>query len=141
MVVSIDGLLIEEAKTNLFNVGASVKCFSHALVIGKLFIFRRLVIPLPMCVDPLVYWKTHEGQFSNVGFLAKQVFGIQRFQIETEFFFSLIGVLIALRRCHLQVQNLDQIIPIINKWPNDLCLNCTPNVDLKNYVKVEIGLA
>jgi hypothetical protein len=29
-----------------------------------------------MCEDPLTWWKTHEGQFSNVGFLAKQVFGI-----------------------------------------------------------------
>jgi len=33
-----------------------------------------------------------------------------------------------------------QIIIIINNWPHDLHLNCTPNVDLKDYSKVEIGL-
>ncbi len=33
-----------------------------------------------------------------------------------------------------------QIITIINNWPNDLHLNCTPNVDLKDYSKAEIGL-
>jgi hypothetical protein len=65
---------------------------------------------------------------------------ILRFQIATEKMFNLTNVLIALRCCQLQVQNLDRIIPIINKWPNDLRLNYTPNVDLKDYVKVGIGL-
>jgi hypothetical protein len=55
--------------------------------------------------------------------------------------FSLTGVLIALKHCCLKVQNLDKIISIINKWPDDLRLNYTPNVDLKDYVKAEIGLA
>ncbi len=32
------------------------------------------------------------------------------------------------------------IIIIINNWPNDLHLNYKPNVDLKDYSKVEIGL-
>jgi hypothetical protein len=41
------------------------------------------------------------------------------FQIEIEFFFSLANVLIALKCCHLQVQNLDRIITIINNWPDD----------------------
>ncbi len=65
---------------------------------------------------------------------------ILRFQIATEKMFNLTNVLIALRCCQLQVQNLDRIIPIINKWPNDLRLNYTPNVDLNYYVKVGIGL-
>ncbi len=54
--------------------------------------------------------------------------------------FILTNVLIALRCCHLQVQNLDWIISIINNWPDDLHLNCTSNVYLKDYLKVEIGL-
>jgi hypothetical protein len=54
--------------------------------------------------------------------------------------FNLTSVLIALRCCHLQVQNLDWIITIINKWLDDLHLNCTSNVNMKDYLKVEIGL-
>jgi hypothetical protein len=54
--------------------------------------------------------------------------------------FRLTNILIAFRCCHLQVQNLDWIITIINNWPDDLHLNCTSNVNLKDYLKVEIGL-
>ncbi len=54
MVVLVDGLSIEEDKTNMLGVGVSMKKSSHALVIGELFIFQRLVIPPPMCVDPLI---------------------------------------------------------------------------------------
>jgi hypothetical protein len=74
VVVLVDGLSIEEDKTNMFGVGVSMKKSSQASVIGELFIFQRLVILPPMCVDPLIGWKTHESQFSNVGFLGKQVF-------------------------------------------------------------------
>jgi hypothetical protein len=54
VLVSIDGLPIEENKTNMFSVGASMKFFSWELVIEELFLFQRLAIPLPMCVEPLV---------------------------------------------------------------------------------------
>ncbi len=40
----------------------------------------------------------------------------------------------------LQVQILNQIIIMINNWFDDLCMNCTPNVELKDYLKVEVGL-
>jgi hypothetical protein len=55
--------------------------------------------------------------------------------------FNLVGVLKTLKRCSLQVQNLDLIITIINNWPNDPCWNCTLNANLKDYLKVEIVLA
>ncbi len=54
MVVLVDGLPIEEDKTNMFGVGVFVKKSSWALVTRELFIFQRLVIPPPMCVDPLI---------------------------------------------------------------------------------------
>jgi len=77
----------------MFGVGAFVKESSHALVIGELSLFRRLVVPLSMCANPLIWWKTHEGQFPNVGFLGKQVLGILGFQIEIEKMFNLTNVL------------------------------------------------
>jgi len=29
---------------------------------------------------------------------------------------------------------------VVKNWFDDLCLNCTPNVDLKDYMKVEVVL-
>jgi hypothetical protein len=94
-----------------------------------------------MCANPFAWLKTHEGQFLNIGFFVKQVFGILRFQIEIERGLNLVGVLIALRHCCLQVQNLDRIITIINNWHDDSHLNSTFYVDLKDYLKMKINLA
>ncbi len=71
IIVSIDGFPIEEEeKTNMFGVGAYVEESSWALVTGELFLLWRLAITPSMCANPLVWWKTYEGQFSNVSFLA-----------------------------------------------------------------------
>ncbi len=55
----------------------------------------------------------HETQFPNVNFLAKQILGILRSQIEIECVFNLTGVLTTLRRYRLHVNNLDQITTVI----------------------------
>jgi len=81
VVVSVDGLHFEEEENNMFGVGSSMEKSSRALVIKKLFLFWRLAIPPPMCVDPLVWWKTHESQFPNVDFFAKQVLGFSGFKL------------------------------------------------------------
>jgi hypothetical protein len=75
----VDGLPIEEDETKMFGVGAFMEKTSWALVIGELSLFQRLVIPPLMCANPLAWWKTHESQFPNVGFFAKQIFGILGF--------------------------------------------------------------
>jgi hypothetical protein len=79
----------------------------HALIVGELSLFMRLSVSLATCVDPLAHWWIYETQFLNVNIIAKQILGIPRSQIETECVFSLVGVLIALRRCRLQMDNLD----------------------------------
>ncbi len=101
MVVSINGLHVEEDETDMFGVGAFMEKNSWALIARELFLFWRLAISPPMCVDPFTWWKIHEGQFPNVGILAKQVLGIPRFQIETERVFGLVGVLTTSKHCHL----------------------------------------
>jgi hypothetical protein len=73
-----------------------------------------------------------------MGFLAKEIFGILGSQIETKLVFCLVGVLIALRHCHLQVENMDHIINLVNNWLDDLCVNCKPNLDFKQYLKVKV---
>jgi hypothetical protein len=39
------------------------------------------------------------------------------------------------------MKKLDLIIIVIKIWPNDSCLNCTPNVDIKDYMKANAILA
>ncbi len=98
---------------NLFGVGVSIEESFSALVTWELSLFRRLFIPSFACADPLAWWQMYECQFPNVGFLAKQNFGILSSQIEIEQVFSLVGVLTALRHCYLQVENMDQIIIMV----------------------------
>jgi hypothetical protein len=51
---------------------------------------------------------------------------------EIEIVFNLAGVLTSLQPCHLQVENLDQIIIMIKHWFNDPCFNYKKKVDMKN---------
>jgi hypothetical protein len=83
------------------------------LIIGELSLFRRLFISSFARANPLTWWRMHESQFLNVGFLAKQNFKISSSQIESEHVFSFVAVLMALGHCHLQVDNMDWIIIIV----------------------------
>ncbi len=51
------------------------------------------------------------------------------------------SVLIALRHCKLQVENLDHIITTLKNWFDDPCLNHTHHMDLIDFMKVENLLA
>jgi hypothetical protein len=59
-------------KTTCLVLGHPWKNFHEHWLLGNYFYFGGL-LPPPICVDPLVWWKTHEGQFPNVDFFAKQV--------------------------------------------------------------------
>jgi hypothetical protein len=70
-----------------------------------------------------------------VAFLAKHILGIPMSQIVIEIIFNLVGILIALQRCYLQVENFDRIITIVKTWLDDPCVNCMPNKTMKDYLK------
>jgi hypothetical protein len=57
--------------------------------------------------------------FPIVGFCARQILGIVGSQIETERIFSLAGILTSLRRCHLQLEILDELNFVSKNWAND----------------------
>ncbi len=76
-----------------------------------------------------------------MGFLAKQILGILSSQIKIERVFNLANVLITLKCCHLQVENMDWIIMVVKNWPDDPHHNCKPNTNLKEYLKEEHYLA
>jgi hypothetical protein len=72
--INVVGLELEK---NMFGIWASIEECSRALVVsGKLSLFKRFSPPSFACADPLACWWMHEGQFPNVGFLAKQILGI-----------------------------------------------------------------
>jgi hypothetical protein len=76
-----------------------------------------------------------------VAFLAKQIMGILSSQIEIKWVFSLVGVLITLRCSHLQLENMDRIIIVVKNWFDDLCVNCKPHLNFKQYLKTKKSLA
>jgi hypothetical protein len=51
--------------------------------------------------------------------LACQILGILGSKIETEKIFSLTNKLTNLRRCDLQLNNLERLIFMSKNWPND----------------------
>jgi len=61
----------EEEQGNMFGVRASMEESFRVLVVEKLFLFRRLSIHASSQADLLFWWRCHENQFSNVGFLPK----------------------------------------------------------------------
>lgn len=82
--------------------------------------------------------QTHEDLFLNVGFFATQILGIPKSQIQTKRKFNLVGVLrTTMKHWHLQMENFDQIIPMTKNQFDVSCLNCTPNANLKNYMKAK----
>ncbi len=71
MVVSIDGLPVEDDETNMFGVGASMEESSWALVTKELPLFWRLAIPPSMCANPFAWLKIHEGQIFECWFFCQ----------------------------------------------------------------------
>jgi hypothetical protein len=69
-VTIIDDVRLE-LEENMLGMGTSIEKSFQALVIGKLFLFKKLSIFLSTCASPLTWWCMHGGKFSNVGFLAK----------------------------------------------------------------------
>ncbi len=62
----------------LFGKPTSIEEASESLLKSKLFLFCRTVVSKEDLNNPFAWWKTHESQFPNVGFLVRQILGIQR---------------------------------------------------------------
>jgi hypothetical protein len=71
-----------------------------------------------LCVNPskvenlLLWWATHETPFLNVSFLAHQMLGIVRSQIETERIFNITSVITSLHQSKLRNENLQDFVMI-----------------------------
>jgi hypothetical protein len=58
----------------------------------------------------LEWWRKHETMFSTINFLIKQILGNIGSQMEIEEFFSLVGIFTNLKRCKLQLDNLEKLV-------------------------------
>jgi hypothetical protein len=115
--------------------GASIEECSKTLVTKELSLLRKLSISSSTCANPLTWWWMHEGQFLDMSFFANQILGILSSKIETKQVFNLVGVLIALKCCHLQVDNMDWILIIVKNWPNDPRANCKAKFKLQTILE------
>jgi hypothetical protein len=128
---------LNEIDINIFGLGTSMEKSSHARVIRKLYLFKRSsVFPPNKGISHHMCWVVHQWRtifkcciHSPTNYLHSLVTN------EIEIMFNLARVLRSLWPCHLQVDNLDQIITMVKYWFNGPCFNCKKNVDMKKYWK------
>ncbi len=61
---------------------------------------------------------------STIGFLIKQILGIVGSQIEIKNIFSFTRILTNLKKCYLQLNNLEKWIFMNKNWLNDAKMGC-----------------
>ncbi len=91
---------------------------------------------------PFTWWAKHDQQFPNIRHLVRQVMDIGGSQIETKFFFNMVGIIIGLKCCQLGIENLDKLILIIKNWLDDLRFGCTnaKPTSIEKYIGIENGM-
>jgi hypothetical protein len=78
--------------------------------------------------------------FPTIGFLAWQILGVVGFQIETKIIFSLVGILTNLRRCHLQIDNLKNLIFVNRNWLNGPIIGCKSPSNSMEFLEMDVDL-
>jgi hypothetical protein len=78
--------------------------------------------------------------FPIAGFFACQSLRIIGSQIQNKRIFSLARILINLRRCRLQLQNLKKLIFLNKNWPNDYRVGCKSPFNLLKVIGIDANL-
>jgi hypothetical protein len=78
--------------------------------------------------------------FLKIGFLACQIIGVVKSQIEIERFFSLMGTLTNVRRHHLQMNNLEKLIFMNKNWPRDFRVDWKSLCNLVEVIEKDLNL-
>ncbi len=77
---------------------------------------------------------------STIDFLIKQILGIVGSQIEIKNIFSLTEILTNLKRCHLQLDNLEKWIFMNKNWLNDARMGCKALNNLVMLIAFKLDL-
>ncbi len=75
--------------------------------------------------------------FPTIRFLAQQILRIVGSQIKIEMIFYLAGILTNLRRCCLQIENLEKLIYVNKNWANDLRIRCKSPSNLLEFLEMD----
>ncbi len=86
---------------------------------------------------PLQWWQKHEAMFLTIRFLAQQILGIVGSQIEIEMIFYLTEILTNLKKCCLQIENLEKLIFVSKNWPNDLRIGCKSPSNVLEFLEMD----
>ncbi len=92
----------KDRSLDIFGMIANISDPTIKLVNIELVIFRCYQVDVRDIKWPPQWWEKHESMLFTFGFCVGQILGIVGFQIETNKIFSLVGILISFRRCHLQ---------------------------------------
>jgi hypothetical protein len=107
------------------------------LIKRELLIFKRYQLDVKNIKCPLQWRQKHETMFSTIRFLAQQIFGIVGSQIEIEMIFYLARILINLRKCCLQIENLEKLIFVNKNWANDLRIRYKSPSNLLEFLEMD----
>jgi hypothetical protein len=80
----------------------------------------------------------HKTMFPTIGFLTHQILGIVGSQIEMQKIFLLASIFTKLRKCHLQLNNLERLIFVRKNWPNDIRLDSKPRSNLMELIEKDL---
>jgi hypothetical protein len=106
----VDERVEEDMNLDIFEMITNTSEPTTELVNRELMIFRHYKLNVEDIRCPLHWWEKHGNMFPIVGFCVRQILGIIGSQIEIEIIFSLPRILTSIRKCHLQLENLDKLI-------------------------------
>ncbi len=109
---------------SIFDLVSSNEATLQGLLNNKLSLFHHLHVKFEHCLLPLTWWKSHELQFPNISFVAKQLLRMSRSQIEIKRLFDIARILTSLHCYRLGVENLDKLVIIMKNWSSDARANC-----------------
>jgi hypothetical protein len=124
---------------NLFQqFDANVNKYKHILTI-KLGSFHHYHVDhLEICKCGLSWWHTKKKKIPTMVILTQQLFGILAKQIKTKRIFLIVGILKALCRCQIQINNLDKLI-FVNKISLLILMLVISNLHIWHlYVKLNL---
>ncbi len=106
----------------------------------ELLFFKHYHVDSKEIKCPLEWWEKHESLFPIVGFLARQILGIPKSQVETKHIFSLARFLTNLKRCHLQCDNLEILTFVTKNWHDDDRVDYRRLSNLVELIEIDMKL-
>jgi len=101
----VDEKVKEDKNLDIFEMTISTNEPTMKLVNRELLIFKHYQVDVKDIKCRLQWWGKHENMFPTIGFCARQILRIVGSQIKIERIFSLVQILINLRRCCCNQKN------------------------------------